>query len=131
MRMNKLGIAGAVLALATVFSTAAMAVPVDLTACTKDGKSVTLKIDVDGGIKDGPTLAALSQQAFGEAASEQTAEELTGTDDVFLEHLQEDLLTAAGDRGKDALTDDAAFNGFPNGAPIIGGACTAPAPAAQ
>jgi hypothetical protein len=129
--MTKLGIASAVLALATVFSTAAMAAPVDLTACTKDGKSVTLKIDVAGGIKDGPTLAALSQQAFGEAAREQTFEELLDNVDVFMRHLQVDLLTAAGDKGKAALTDDTAFTVLPNAAPVIGGACMAPAPAAK
>ena len=130
--MNKLTIASLALALGTVFSTAAMAEPVGLSACTKDGKSVTLKIDVDGGVKDGPTLATLSQQAFGEAAKEQTAAELTASPAVFIQHLLADLKTAIGDKGEDALADGTAINGFPAGPPVIGAdACTAPAPAAQ
>ena len=129
--MKKLGAAVAALALTAAFSSAAMAAPVDLSACTKDGKSVTLKIDVDGGIKSGPTLAALSQKAFTEAASEQTAAELVASPAVFMKHLQADVLAAVGDKGAEAATDDFAFNGFPNGAPVAGGACTAPAPAGQ
>jgi hypothetical protein len=129
--MSKFGAAVAALALTAAFSSAAMAAPVDLTACTKDGKSVTLKIDVDGGIKNGPTLAAISQQAFTEAASEQTAAELTASPAVFMKHLQADVLAAVGDKGEEAVTEDFSFNGFPSGAPVAGGNCTVPAPASR
>lgn len=127
--MKKLAIAGA-LALAAAFATAAYAEPVDLTACTKDHKSITLKVDTEGGIKGGKTIAQIAQQAWTEAAAESNADDLAASGVVFGDHLKADLKAAIGDKDPaEAFTEDAAFGVV--APPTVGGACTAPAPAAK
>ena len=127
--MNKLAVVGA-LAATAAFSTAAFAEPVDLTACTKDGKTATVKVDASGGVKDGPTIAALAQQAWKEAAAEQTAAEISESPQAFIAHLMADLKAAVGDKDPaTALTDDADIG--LGSAPVITEGCKAPAPAVK
>lgn len=130
--MNKLVVAGA-LAATAAFSTAAFAEPAELSACTKDGKTATVKIDATGGIKDGKTVAQLAQQAWTEAAAEQTADEISASPQDFVAHLMADLKAAIGDKDPaTVLSDDAAFG--IGGPPTITDGCkapAAPAPAAK
>jgi hypothetical protein len=128
--MKKFGAAVAALALTAAFSSAAMAEPVDLTACTKDGKSITVKIDAEGGVKGGKTVAQIAQQAWTEAAAESTAAELSASPQAFAKHLQADIAAIVGDKDPaEVFTPDA---GLALGAPpTVGGNCTAPAPAAK
>ena len=72
--MKKLS-AAAALALAGAFTTgAALAEEITLTACTRDGKTATLRIDVAGGLVGGPTSEDLAKDAFSKAAREMNSD---------------------------------------------------------
>src|ERR1051326_4945418 len=60
-------LATAAMALASVFVPAARAEAVTFTSCSKDGKTVTMTADVEGGLKDGD-LRSLIQQSLDQTA---------------------------------------------------------------
>jgi hypothetical protein len=91
--------AAAVLAFSSIFTTAAMAKPVDITACTKDGNTATLHIDVEGtvsGQRDASAprpLEILIQAAYTKTMNSVTTDQLLDGEweAVFKANLQEVL----------------------------------------
>jgi hypothetical protein len=73
--MKKVSMAAAALALVSAFSTAAMAKDVNLAACTKDGNTAIMTINMSGSVKGGK-LDTIVKQAFGQMAHSLTTEEM-------------------------------------------------------
>ena len=89
MTLKKLS-AVAALALAGAFTTgAALAEEVTLTACTKDGRTATLLVDVTGSLRSGITIEELARDAFTKTARELNSDALLKGETVFSYYMSE------------------------------------------
>jgi len=105
--MKKVSMAAAALALTTLFSTAAMAKEVDIQACTKDGQTAQLLVNVSGltsqpGIGSiAKPLEAIVRQAFEMTANSMDADKLVGSEGAmaFHKNFEEAMKTRVRDAG--------------------------------
>ena len=75
--VKNVAMAAAALALTSLFSTAAMAKEVDMTACTKDGKTVTMKMVLrDDALQANPAIEKHITDAFVKTANSTAADDL-------------------------------------------------------
>lgn len=79
--MKKSIIAATLIALSTAFAQAAMAQDIQLSACTKDGKTVTMKVDVEGAL-EGTDIAAVVRNTFQATAAGMNAKTLASENGV-------------------------------------------------
>jgi len=68
-------LATTLVALSTLFTQAALAKDIELSACTKDGKTVTMKVDVEGTL-EGADIDAVVRNTFQSTAASMNAKTL-------------------------------------------------------
>ena len=87
--------AASLLALGAAFTQAASAKELDLSACTKDGKAVTVKVDVEGSLRGGD-LDAVVRNTFQSTAAGMDAATITSRKgvDMFIDNITLAVMTA-------------------------------------
>ncbi len=121
--------AAAGLLLGTVLSAPARAEEVEVTGCTRDGRTATLKVEAKGGIVDGPPTGEIAQTVFSQIAAAMSSESLNNFPGAIA------IKTAMQDvEETHQMTEDYEFDftGMPpnGGGPVIGppGSCAPPSP---
>jgi hypothetical protein len=106
MMIKKTGIVAAALMLSSIFATAAQAYPADLAACTRDGKTAVLKINVEGTVgQPARALESVVQAAFAKTANSLTADQLVGPAGVQALHDNLAQALRGAEVSKDASLD--------------------------